>query len=96
MAVIDHSKSLEHTDAIRAMLKAKQAAPIFTTLSEKADKAVLTLMKAAYFVAKEDLVISMFGELINFWRGVGVHTHHKSFIAIVMAATNLLLLLESA
>ena len=47
------------------MLKAKQAAPIFTILSEKADKAMLTLMKAAYFVAKEDLVISMFGELIN-------------------------------
>ena len=60
-AFIDHSKSLEHTDAICAILEAKQAAPIFATLSEQADKAMLTLMKAAYFVAKEDLAILKFG-----------------------------------
>ena len=47
------------------MLKAKQAAPVFTILSEKADKAKLTLMKAAYFVAKKDLAILKFGVLIN-------------------------------
>ena len=64
-ALSDHSKTSEHTDAVRASLEAAQAAPVFATVSERADKAILTLIKAAYFIAKEDLAILKFEELIN-------------------------------
>ena len=78
-ALIDHSKSSEHTDTICAVLKAKQAAPVFATLSEKADQ------------SKEDLAILKFEELINFPERCQCPTYCESFIAIVMAATNSLL-----
>ena len=38
LAFIDLSKSMEHTDAIHAMLKAKQAAPVFATWNKRLTK----------------------------------------------------------
>ena len=64
-ALIDHSKSSDHTDAVRSTLEATQAASVFTAVRERAEKAILTLLKAAYFVAKEDVAILKFDELIN-------------------------------
>ena len=64
-ALNNHSKFSEHMDAVRASLEAVQAAPVFASVSEKADMAILTLIKAAYFIAIEDLAILKFEELVN-------------------------------
>uniref|UniRef100_A0A1X7VE37 C17orf113 probable zinc finger domain-containing protein n=1 Tax=Amphimedon queenslandica TaxID=400682 RepID=A0A1X7VE37_AMPQE len=64
-ALTDHSKSLEHTDAVCATHKSKQAFPIFASAIESADKAILTLLKAVYFIAKEDIAILKYLELLN-------------------------------
>ena len=64
-ALVDHGKSGEHTDALRLSLESKQAAPVFATAIETADNAMLSLLKAAYFIAREDLAILKFEELIK-------------------------------
>lgn len=64
-ALTDHGKSLEHTEAVRASQQSNQAAPFFVSAIESADNAILTLLKAAYFIAKEDLAILKFRELLK-------------------------------
>ena len=64
-ALTDHSRSMEHVDAVRAEQESTNAAPIFTSAMEMADKAMLTLFQAAYFIAKQDIAILKFEELTN-------------------------------
>ena len=64
-ALTDHSRSMEHVDAVRAEQESTNAAPIFTSGMEMADKAMLILVQAAYFIAKEDIAILKFEELTN-------------------------------
>ena len=46
--------SLEHSDAINRTL---DDALIFTSATDLADKAMITLFEAAYFLAQEDIAI---------------------------------------
>ena len=64
-ALTDHSKSMEHTDAVRASLESSAAAPVFSSAAETADKAILTHFQVAYFVAKEDVTILKFKALLE-------------------------------
>ena len=60
LAFVDDTISLEHTDAIKADQDSLNAAPIFTSATDLADKAMITLLEAAYFLAQEDLAILKF------------------------------------
>ena len=64
-ALIDHSVSAEHSQAIKVDQVAVNATPIFSSAIDQADKAMLTLFEAAYFVAKEDLVFLKFEKLTD-------------------------------
>ena len=59
-ALVDHGISLEHTDAIKADQGSLDAAPIFTSATDLADKAMITHLEAACFLAPEDLAILKF------------------------------------
>ena len=64
-ALSDHTKSKDHVDAIRAEQDPKDAAPIFSSASDLADKAMLSLIQTTYFIAKEDVAILKFKELTD-------------------------------
>ena len=51
--------------SVRASLESSAAAPVFSSAAETADKAILTLFKVAYFVAKEDVAILKFKALLE-------------------------------
>ena len=52
-------------DAIRAEQEATHAAPMFSSATDAADKAMLTMLQTAYFIAKEDVAILKFEKLTN-------------------------------
>ena len=64
-ALINHSVSAEHSHAIKVDQVAVNPTPIFSSAIDQADKAMLTLFEAAYFVAKEDLAFLKFGKLTD-------------------------------
>uniref|UniRef100_A0A1X7U8J1 Uncharacterized protein n=1 Tax=Amphimedon queenslandica TaxID=400682 RepID=A0A1X7U8J1_AMPQE len=51
--------------AVCATHKSKEASPVCGPAIESADKAILTLVKAAYFIAKEDIAILKIQEPLN-------------------------------
>lgn len=54
-ALVNHSRSKDHTDALCTSQESKQAAPVFAEAAEMADNAMLSLLKAACFIAKISL-----------------------------------------
>lgn len=64
-AFSDHAKSKDHLEAMRMEHEATRTSTIFLSAMESADKAMLTLLYAAYFIAKEDIAIIKFEKLTN-------------------------------
>ena len=53
-------------DAICAEQEATHAAPMFSFAIDAADKAMLTMLQTAYFIAKEEVAILKFEKLTYF------------------------------
>ena len=57
LALDDHVISLYHNDAIKVEQNSLNATLIFTSATDIANKAMITLFEAVYFLAQEDLAI---------------------------------------
>ena len=64
-ALSDHAKSKDHLEAMRTEQEATRTSATFLSAIESADKAMLTLLYTAYFIAKEDIAIMKFEKLTN-------------------------------